>query len=214
MGHSRMGGRRKNSSGRPIVNNDRGRYDKCDCMQDTVTIDNYNVYEELYKTGEEVLTVEKFSCTCIKKDSSEITIADMIIYIICVCFASMTLGSVVFMNCVDFYNNYMSKRTVVVNGRTYVGTFNLNDVKKLYENIQSSRFCNSCTTKMRKGDSSCIRNPIQCSEICSSNNIEKCEGLLNLFKKTFIFISDNIVYMVMNWYDEKFKKFFINEVSD
>jgi len=102
-GHSRMRGRRKNSSGNQ---NDKVNYGKCDCIPGPVTIKDYNDYKELQKTGEEVLTVEKFSCTCIKKDSSEITIADMIIYIICVCFASLILSSVVIMNCVDFYNKY------------------------------------------------------------------------------------------------------------
>jgi hypothetical protein len=173
---------------------------KHQCIEDTVTFRNYNDYKELQKTGEEVLTVEKFSCTCIKKDSSAITIADMIIYIICVCFASMTLGSVVFMNCVDFYNKYKSTRTVVVNGRTFVGLFNFKHATKLREKIQSSGFCKSCIAKMLKGNASVITHSTKqyCIDICSTNDIEKCEGLQNLFKKIFNFLSNQILYMVMN----------------
>ena len=103
-----------------------------------------------------------------------------------------------------------------MDGRSYVGTFDHNKVKTVREKILNSDFCELCLENLREGDASVITHSTKqcCKNICSTNNIEKCEELQNLFKKIFNFLSNHILYMVMNCYDEKFKKLFFNEVSD
>ena len=72
MGHFHGGGRKKKS--KQIVPN-LGKYDNCYCTETEVSYDEYN--QELAKTVEKDLTVGKYTCTCIKKNKTQLSNWDL-----------------------------------------------------------------------------------------------------------------------------------------